>query len=716
MPSRFSPRRIAAAVALALSGPLPCVAQTVPAPDAPPSETAAVKLPDVYVEGTRERDAAGYQGGKSRVGKLDQLPRDIPQSLTIVPRQLMQDRNADSLREALRNVPGLTFNAGEGGRIGDNITLRGYSAVGDLYLDGIRDIAQYNRETFNLEQIDVLRGSASMLFGRGSTGGIINQVSKVPAPIDQFTTALTYGSHDYKRATLDAQQAIGDTAAIRLNAMKTDAGSFRDFVHADRWGVAPSLRFGVDTDDDVTLAYYHLEEENVPDYGVPYFQGKPLDVPVQRFYGLANADREHNRTGIGTATWNHRFDLDSALRIAVRKADYTRDLSAVAPRLSDNPEIIADDTVINRQRQARGGDEHVLTGQTDFTAVRNLAGMDHRLLAGVEVTREDADRWTLANDVPNPSTTVGSPDANPELPPEYFTSVRRTNPVSYHAETVGLYVQDMIELSPDWKLLAGARWDHFDADYERAPPAGPLSRLDRQWSFRTGALYQPTRVSTYYAAFGTSYNPSGELYALDDRTANTPPEKNRNLELGAKWDVLHGELSLRAAIFRSEKRNERNTDLAQPDIALLSGRRHTDGIEFEAAGRITPDWEVFGGIALMRAKIDVASAQQANTEGKAPLNTPDYTANVWTTYRFAPGWKLGGGLEAVGARWANNTNTNEVPAYSRWDAMVEYSERHYALRLNVLNVFDQTYYQGVYAGHVVPGTTRSVQFTVELYY
>jgi catecholate siderophore receptor len=300
---------------------------------------------------------------------------------------------------------------------------------------------------------------------------------------------------------------------------------------------------------------------------MPYFEGKPLDVPVDRFYGMANANDERNRTGIATATWSRRFDFDTSLRMALRKADYPRDLNAVAPRLAGTPAFIADDTIVNPQRQSRGGEEHTLTSQNDLTAVR--------MLAGVEFVREDADRWTLANDVPNPPTSVGSPDANPPLPPEYFTSVRRTNPVSYHAETVGLYAQDLVELSPEWKVLAGARFDHFEAEYARAEPDGPLARLDRQWSYRTGVLYQPTRASTYYFAWGTSYNPTGELYALDDRTANTPPEKNRSPEIGAKWDVLHGELSLRAAIFRSEKLNERNTDLAQPDIALLSGKRGT---------------------------------------------------------------------------------------------------------------------------------------------
>ena len=240
-------------------------------------------LPQVKVEGARdERRGDGYQPGVTSIGKTPQLLRDIPQSVTIVPEQLIFDRNADTFREALRNVPSLTFNAGEGGRIGDNITLRGYSAVGDLYLDGIRDIAQYNRETFNLTQIEVLRGSASMLFGRGSTGGVINQVSKTPFLTDRGSLAMTLGNNDYKRFTLDANKVTGENQAMRLNVMATETDSLRDALSVGqrRWGFAPSYSWGIGTQNEFTLSYYRLKDDNLPDYGVPFYRGRPLNVPV----------------------------------------------------------------------------------------------------------------------------------------------------------------------------------------------------------------------------------------------------------------------------------------------------------------------------------------------------------------------------------------------------------------------------------------------------
>ncbi len=685
------------------------------------SQAKDTTLPTVTVKDKREREEKGYQGDKTRVGKTPQLTKDIPQSVTIVSEQLIRERNADTFKEALRNVAGLTFNAGEGGRIGDNITLRGYSAVGDLFLDGIRDIAQYNRETFNLEQIDILRGSASMLFGRGSTGGVINQVSKKAKPVDSNEISLTGGSFNYKRLTADINKVLSDDLSLRVNAMNTDTDTFRNDVHQKRWGVAPTLTWGAGTADEVTLGYYYLKDNNIPDYGVPYFAGRPLNVPIERFYGMSNADYERNKTGIATASYTHLFDNDSSIRAIVRKANYERDLRAVAPRLgvatgtscaiNNNLPSITDATAVCRQRQARGGEEHTLTGQIDFNTRFAAAGMKHEVLTGFEYLEEKATRFTNSSALINPSTTIGSDNTTPVLPANFDSSFSRTAFNNYKGHTYSVYGQDTIEFVPKWKLLLGTRYDSMRADYNRPAPAGPLSRGDDVWSWRTGLMYQPTKLATYYTSYGSSFNPSAEAYQLDNRTANTPPEKSRNIEIGAKWELLNGDMSVRTALFRSEKTNERNTDVATPNIAVLSGRRHTDGLELESVGRINRQWEVFANIAFMRAKVDEASADQAGIKGKTPTNTPDYTYSLWTTYKLGGGWKVGGGLEGVGDRFGNAANTNVVPAYRRVDALLEYAVKAYAVKLNVLNLFDKKYYEGVYTGHVLPGTPRAVQVT-----
>jgi catecholate siderophore receptor len=717
--------------AMMLAGSMAAWAQTTtPAPAAKASAAQAAPpaaeqtLKPVIVKDQRERASQGYNPGTTAVGKQVQALRDIPNSVTVVPEQLMQDRNADTFKEALRNVAGLTFNASEGGRVGDNITLRGFSVVGDVYLDNLRDVAQYNRETFNLESIDVLRGSASMLFGRGSAGGIINQSSKVPRIYQSNEASLALGTEGYRRATADHNRAINDTTALRLNVLAHDQGSFRDEVKQKRFAIAPSVRFGAGTADDITLSYYYLKENNLPDYGLPYLGGLPLAVPVSTYYGLAHADYERNSASIFTAAYTHKFSQRTQLKTVLRKADYQRDLWVTAPRLPNGTTALNAATVVNRGRPARGGEESPLTLQSDLNSSFKAWGMQHEIIAGLELARETSQRWSNSNGsanpptassaIANPATNALQPNARPALPANYFSSQFRHSPNSYSGHTTGLYAQDTISLTPQWKAVLGLRHDRLKADYTRTNPVGNFARTDSVSSKRVGAIFQPTDTSSYYASWGTSFNPSAELYQLDAAGSNTPPELNKNLELGAKWDLLDGDLAVRTAWFRTTKTNERNTDVSSPNVFLLSGKRHTSGIEFEVAGRIGKDWEVFSSYSAQRGKIDAASGQQAGSLGKIPVNTPNYTASLWASYRLSDRWKLGGGLEKVGLRYGNTTNTNALPAYSRIDAMAEYKLNPYALQLNIKNLANKDYYEGVYAGHAVPGTQRSVQLAISL--
>jgi catecholate siderophore receptor len=721
--------------AMMLAGSMAAMAQTdaplTPTPSSPANATQTKPaleqtLKPVIVKDRQDREAQGYNPGTTTVGKQVQALRDIPNSVTVVPEQLMHDRNADTFKEALRNVAGLTFNASEGGRAGDNITLRGFSVVGDLYLDNVRDIAQYNRETFNLERIDVLRGSASMLFGRGSTGGVINQVSKVPRIYQTNEASLALGSDNYKRATLDLNRALSDTIALRLNVLAHDQGSFRDEVKQKRFAIAPSIRFGAGTADDVTLSYYYLKENNLPDYGVPYLGGLPLAVPVNTYYGLANADYERNSAGIFTAFYTHKFSSDTNLKTVLRKADYKRDLWVTAPRLPTGTTALTTATLINRGRPARGGQESPLILQSDVNSSFNTWSIKHEIVAGVELARETSERWSNGNGTVNPPTNVGSPsliqapaanalapNPNPTLPAGYFGQFRHS-PNNYIGKTTGIYAQDTVSLSSQFKAVIGLRRDRLKADYTRTNPVGNFARADSVTSKRLGAIYQPSDASSYYASWGTSFNPSAELYQLDAAGSNTPPELNKNVEVGAKWDLMDGDLAVRTAWFRTTKTNERNTDVSSPSVFLLSGKRHTTGVELEVAGRISKAWEVFSSYSAQRGNIDVASGQQAGSQNKIPVNTPNYTASIWSTYRINDRWKVGGGLEKVGLRYANTTNTNAMPAYSRVDAMVEYKFDPYAVQLNIKNLADKNYYEGVYSGHVVPGTKRSVQVAMNM--
>lgn len=681
-------------------------------------------LPQVNVQDERYDDTPdGYQGGTTRVGKTDQLAKDVPQAVSIVSQQLIEETNANTLKEALRHVSGLTFNAGEGGRIGDNIMLRGFYSFGDLYLDGIRDVAQYNRETFNLEQVEVLRGSAAMLFGRGQAGGVINQASKQPLAQNRAEVALTGGTDSYRRGTADVNHVLGRHVAARINVMKTDAGSTRDHVESEREGAAPSITFGIGTDHRLTLAHYYLKTDNTPDYGVPYFDLRPLDVPKDRFYGTTE-DYERNRTNISTATYQFSIAPHSTLRTVLRHADYTRDLWAVAPRLAPGAtaETVADGSaIVNRQRQARGGEERTWSSQTDFTGQFATGPFRHEVLVGLELLDEAAGRWsyTAVAGAAAPPTTVGNPDASPLLPGSYGNRIKN-NVVTYDGFTWAPYVQDMVQILPGWKVFAGARWDDLEADYSSG------ARVSYgEWSYRAGISHQPSEFRHYYLAWSDSFNPTADLYQFTPDSVVWPAERSRTFELGAKWELLDGDLSLRTSVYRTEKDWERNNDIETAGRnPLLTRRRHTDGLEVEAAGRLTDRWELFAGVALMRSRIDTARPDgNPAVEGMRPRNAPGYTYNLWTTYAFDHGWKIGGGVEAKGERLTYGipggtapVTPNTVPSYRRWDAMLAYEQRQYEIRLNVLNAFDKHYYESVYenGGHVIPGTGRVVQLVSEL--
>lgn len=783
------PLTLAAAMLMALSSTAGAEEQK------PATDSNVPVLPEVKVRDEYDRPNSpnrGYQTGIVTSAKTKQLAKDIPQAITTVTEQLMLDSNSDTMKNALRHVAGLTFNSGEGGRIGDNIMLRGFYSFGDLYLDGIRDVAQYNRETFHVEQIDVLRGSAAMLFGRGQAGGVINRVSKQPGLVDRTEVSATVGSYDYGRVTADVNKVVGENAALRISAMKTDAGSSRRGVESEREGIAPTLRWGIGTADEFSIGHLYYTTKNVPDYGVPFISRalatpitrtqvtrRPLDVSASAFYGTSS-DYEQNDTNISTGIWTHRFSQDTELRTVARFADYKRDLWAVAPRLpaNVNSSTVTDATVITRGRQARGGREHTVTLQSDLTTKFELAGMKHEALFGVELLREKADRWSYTSiNVTAPNTTVGNPDPDVAVPAAYGNRAR-FNPAGYEGDSYSFYAQDQIEFIPKWKLLLGLRHDRMDADYASlASQTGVTTAFNlkyNEWSYRSGLLYQPTDLSTYYLAWSDSFNPTADLYQLSPANIKYDAERSRTVELGTKWELFDGALSLRTALYRATKFNERNTDLEQANSAVLSKERHTDGFEIEAAGRITPQWDVFGGIALMRAEIDdqfdgellgtfgqvVAAAggtfqagQAANANrlvyrgkynpnsvGATPRNTPDYTFNLWTTYRFMPNWRAGVGIEGKGSRLAygigqcdsaaaNGSNAwaytacapiaqGRAPSFVRTDLMLAYEQPRYDVRLNVLNVFNKRYYEALYenGGFAVPGTERAFQLTVAVKY
>ena len=684
----------------------------------------------VIVTDTAERQPDGYLGTRTRVGKVEQDPHKIPQAITTVTNALMEEQQVGSLREAMRNVSGISFNAAEGGRSGDNMNLRGFYTFGDMYLDGIRDTAQYNRETFNYEQIDVLRGAGAMLFGRGQAGGVINQVSKTPLQVDKYKLTGSIGTDGYREQTADLNKRFSADVGLRVNLMNRDEGSWRenlangDEPEVHRQGAAISLALNQNSNNRFWINHYYLKTRDNLDYGMS-FDGttrRPNERFPSRAYWGTDKTFDNSDTSITTLVNEYQIDADSMLRTQLRSADYKRSYWAKTPNLTTPPSANG----VNGGNVTRSYEYETLTLQSDYSTKFRTGNMGHEFLAGVEYLKEDSFRHGLRN-------FGGTTNANPPLYEPYKEALTGT-PTKFKSDSYAAYVQDTVEFIPNWKATLGARRDEMDASYSSTTSP---SLSYGEWSTRAALSYHPAEESHYYVAVSDSFSPTADLYQLT--IAPMPAERSQVTEIGAKWLLLGGDLALRTALYRANKDWERNTDL-ESTAAILTRKRRTDGFEVEIAGRVTDRWEVFSGLALMDAKIlETATNVNATTGalttgdqrlvGERARNTPVYTFNLWNTYKLTGNWKVGGGVEAKGKRFGyqpqqavssafvnGKFTPNTAEAYARFDAMLAYEENRWAVRLNVKNLFDKLYWDSVYdnGGFTVPGIRRAAMLTGEL--
>lgn len=721
------------------------VSNTAMAADQADATGKAKELPTVNVQADADKPD-GARATATRVGKVLQDPHDVPQAITTVTNSIMEQQQVGSLKEALRNVSGLSFNAAEGGRSGDNMNLRGFYTFGDMYLDGIRDTAQYNRETFNLEQIDVLRGAGAMLFGRGQAGGVINQVSKTPLKKDQTKVTASVGTHDYQEATADVNKVINEQTAIRVNGMHRDEGSWRSNpasgaepeVH--RAGLGLSLGLNLNTSNQFWVNYYNLKTRDIPDYGVPFNPAtrKPATAYSPSTFWGTTGNFDISDTNMTTLVNELKLAPETQWRTQLRLADYERTYWARTPSLATAPNANAFVPGSNANNAGTGPTRYAkyetVTLQSDYSTKFKLAGMKHEALAGVEYLNENSFRTSLAN-------LGGGSAANPPRALPYVEST--ATPTVFHANSYAAYAQDTVEFVPHWKATAGIRRDKMDADYLSAT-SPKLSYSEN--SYRAALSFQPTDEAHYYVAWSDSFSPTADLYQLTVQPL--PPERSKVIEVGAKWMMFEGDLALRVAAFNASKQWERNADL-ESTAAILTKKRRTTGLEVELAGRVTEDWEVFAGWTWMDATIQQVSVNYYTPANSAPQNilvygnpgyvgqfarnTPKYAANLWTTYQANAWWKIGGGMELKGERYGFNPGNSalipsDVPtlngayhpntagAYVRWDAMVEYEPTNKLLfRMNIKNLFDKVYYDAVYdnGGFTTPGPRRTVILTGE---
>lgn len=689
------------------------------------STNAPVKMDEVVIKADKMKDDTSYKPETVANPKYTEPLINTTQTITVIPRAVMEEQGATSLRDVLRNVPGISMQAGEGGvPAGDNLSIRGFNARTDMFIDGVRDFGGYSRDPFNMEQVEVIKGPTSSTTGRGSTGGSINLVSKTPKLAPSYGGSIGGGTDGYFRSTVDVNQPLNGTGfegtALRLNGVwhQNDTPG-RDEVTNERWGVAPSLAFGVGTPTRVTLSYFHLDQDNIPDYGIPFVPVGNTDpllaghgdqvapVDFTNFYGLTTRDYERTRTDLGTALFEHDFNESHTLRNLFRMGITKRDSVITAPRFFDSdptPGVI-NDRRVNRQIQSRDQTDTIIANQTDFTSRFETGKIDHTLVTSLEVLGESSENYTRAGvtsvtDIFNPSPNDPSPGA-----------VTRTGVVTEaNSMSVALSAFDTMKLGEKWQLNGGVRLEHFEVD------VGSLRANDDMVSWRTGLVFKPRENGSVYFGYGTSFNPSAEGLTLATtptaaNNVNTDPEQSHTYELGTKWEFFQQRLSLSAAIFRTDKTNARTEDPTNPaDVIVLDGVQRVDGFELGAAGRITDDWQIFAGYTIMHSEI--VESKNAAEVGNELSNTPEQSFNLWTTYQLPWGIELGGGAQFVDTRYSANNNTRQVDGYVLYDAMVGYRiNKNFDVRLNLYNLANTTYIDRIGGGHVIPGAARSAVLT-----
>jgi catecholate siderophore receptor len=709
------------------------------APSAYAQNTEEESLPEVEVTSTTDK-GEGFRTDETSAATRTLTPlRDIPQTIQIIPQEVIRSQGATTLQDALRNVPGITYGAAEGGNLSNQVLImRGDFALSALYLDGVRDIGEYNRDLFAIESVEVLKGAAGLMFGRGTPNGVINQTSKYAHFTPDKEISFTFGSFETKRAVVDLNMPMSETASFRLAALYEDSGSYRYPQDVKKVGVAPSLVIRANEDLDISMQYYYLHTQDVTDYGQPVminngigFYGLP-PVSARTYYGFANYDETRHDTNIATIRVDYRFNDVLSLHNTTRFASYKRDMEATIPSLTAGQTIgPATDpgalTVTRQHNKARDNDDTVAINQTEVTWKVETGAVKHTLLGGLELSKEKLDRqnYTFGGTFKDTNQPYLSPDPYTTL---NYTKVPNTNPTA-EATSVSVYVQDQMEFTPQWKLLLGTRWENYDTDVatynlDGSTNSGPFSKGENLWSYRGGLIWQPSTRQSYYVSYGNAYEPSGTIgvYSgtgsdLDASTLNIDPEKTIAYEVGGQWDVLAG-TQIRWALFRSDKTNERvDADPATGGNQwALIGERRIQGLELEAAGRVTPNWDVFASYAFTDSEIIKGAPGIATPLDGNAMMIPKNAGSVWTIYRLGGGWEVGGGAFYASEMEATlNGTTGELPSYVRWDATVAYVQKKYSVRLNLDNITDELYYVAAYqnsGNRVVPAMPRAAFVTL----
>lgn len=705
----LAPKKTAVAVQVLL---LSCLAGQAHLASA--QTTATPTLSTVTVTGEQDK---GYSAKRSVTAtKTDTPLRDTPQSITVVTQDQIQDQGSQGLAEALRYVPGVGFAQGEGNR--ETPIFRGVATTGDFFVDGVRDDVQYYRDLYNIERVEVFRGPNAMIFGRGATGGLINRVTKSANWTPYVGGSLTLGSDSNKRITADVNRPINDTVSFRLNALYEKSESYRNGVELERKGINPTVSVKVSPKTLMTFGYERFEDDRIADRGIPSFQGRPVVTDRSTFFGNAAGSPTWSKLDALTALVEHEFDSGLMLRNRTRWADQDKFYQNVFPGATN-----AAGTTVNISAYNNATQRTSLFNQTDLTFNLNAGGVQHKMLVGAEFGSQDTDNFRMTGSFGG-AASVAVPISNPfaSQAVTYAQSGTDANNNS-KAKVAALYIQDQIELSRQWLVIAGLRYDRFDVDFLNKRNGATLASKDDLVSPRIGVVFKPVQDVSLYANYSIAYQPrAGEqLSSLAANNATLKPERFKNYEIGAKWDLKQN-LAMTAALFRLDRTNMVVQDPNDVTRNILSDGQRTQGIELTVAGNITPAWSMVGGYAYSDAEF-TANTSATLRAGGAVAQVPKHTATLWNRYNFTPAWGAGVGVIYRSKMFAANEQIAtvatpipnvELPGYTRVDAAVFYTiDDKTRVQLNVENLFDKKYFINAHSNNnITPGSPRAYRVTL----
>ena len=756
-------RTVGAAVLLTLAHG--AAAADVPADVTAPPQQAKVNdaqaLPGLKVEADRSSD---YRVDKVSSPKFTQSLLDTTQTIQVIGKELIQQQGATTLTEALRNSPGVgTFYVGENGstNTGDAIYMRGFDTSGSIFVDGARDLGTVSRDVFNIEQVEVTKGPDGTEYGRTAPTGAVNLVTKQPVLGNGMSGSVQVGSGQRRRGTADWNQSMGNDAAFRLNVMGQESGVYgRDQVENNRWGVAPSLAFGLGTPTRVYIDYLHIKQNNVPDGGVPTiglpgysspdaraFLANAPKVDPDNFYGT-NQDHDHVTQDMFTVIVEHDFNENVALHNTARWGRTTQDyllssfMGSTANLLTPNPTDPSTWTIARSLPTFKHQSNRIATNQTNLTASIGSGAVTQDISTGIELTQEQArtigmgalggSHWPAAN-LYRPYSDVGGL--------RYGETGARSEGKT---NTAAAYFFDTVKFGEHWQVNAGVRVDHYKTDFNSmvlcgargAPACGPLpastpvpgidtSISDNLVNYKVGVLYKPAANGSIYVNFAQSQEPPGGNTLTLSSSANSAdnpnfdPQKARTAEIGTKWDLLGEKLLLTAALYRTTVTNE----LVQDPTDLLYyqiGKKRVQGVEISALGKLTDDWAVSAGFTTMDATVEKgASVTQNGSDDLA--YTPKRAFTAWTTYHLPFNLTIGGGARYSGELQRGTDGAMGTPSYTKaywvFDAMASYPvNRNLDIQLNVYNLFDKRYVAAINKSgyRYTPGTPRSAMLTANV--